>query len=1307
MSEITQRIKDALPIADVIGDYISLKRKGVNMVGMCPFHDDRTPSLIVSPAKNMYKCFACGTAGDSIEFVKQHEAVSFPEALRILGRKAGIEVREVEQTPEERKASLERESMQIVLSAVWNLYQSQLATHQPALAYNARRGITIEVATEFGLGYAQNGNFLLDFADKHGYKREYLQKLGLVKKNERGQWYDAFRNRIIYPFFDISGRVVGFTGRHLDWKKGDNFAKFLNSDESPLFHKDRILFGLSMAKREIAKLDRAYLVEGQNDVISLYCAGIKNAVCASGTAFSDNQAKLLRRFTENVTLMYDGDDAGHAASEKAIEVLLRHGFNVRAVKLEDGVDPDDFTRNNEKKDLKITVSNLETDFVNYLLAIHADKLKDVFEKTKIAKQIAGLISLMPAGLAKGELLSTLSRSLKIDIDELKPEAKAKAEIPDTWENGIYGMDTLREQLKKNKELAASLTFRENSFMERYDSEPIVYVRGKISKEQIHQLRILTNELDVERSEYSITFDYDEPEQLSALKDLFFNGIKINMYAVGLNSYEDEVVIAQGFVDYYVQGYSRLMATTAVTENTKAEYIDRCAVVISFAENTVRTVMMKSYAKNLGLTATDLEKIVKPYVQKRNDKTILENQRLDVEAELFQFDPENVPAYVTEDEQMNKMYMREGYFPILNKDKEPVAYMFRNEKGSGLSNVSDFYMKPLLHVRSKDSMLNKRVIQLNHIHEKPRYVEWQSSILATLGKVKEKLVEEGSYNYWGSMQQFQRIWKQMSYNFITCTELKVFGQQPEGFWAFSNAIVHETDDELKIQHIDELGIVQHKEKNFYLPAFSNIFLDERRDSDPYEQDRYFIYKETPENMRIDFEQWAKLMNEVYQINDNGKWAILFDILACFRDFIYQEKRFFTTLFFIGPTSSGKSQIAYSMRSLFMSPDAPVFNLNSGTDAAFFMVLERTCNVIAIMEEYNDTNISQAKFQGLKSAVLDGEGKIKVKDMSSKTLDSSKINAIPLPLGQEAPQQDDGSLSNRSIICEVPYKAKGDWSDEEMEIFNRLKRHENAGLCNVLIEVLAIRKVVKKYFIPLFDKEVKAIKNHVNISVSNTEGLARIINSVGMVSAMCKLIEEHTTLKLPFTYKDFFVIACEKVLKQVEMISTSNKLSNYFSTISFLLNQGSLQIGKELKVSVPKGGTVTVKASGNTTEQVNLENPETKVLYIDFGAIYPLYAKAVKDPLSKASLQTYFNSNQAYIGLCKSTEFKWFEEQLVPEKDEYTDTVKINRKYVTHKNNTSAYMFKYDELKYLMDIDYERTGTTDDEEQPEVKEEDKPF
>ncbi|MDR2765654.1 MAG: DNA primase, partial [Tannerella sp.] len=379
----------------------------------------------------------------------------------------------------------------------------------------------------------------------------------------------------------------------------------------------------------------------------------------------------------------------------------------------------------------------------------------------------------------------------------------------------------------------------------------------------------------------------------------------------------------------------------------------------------------------------------------------------------------------------------------------------------------------------------------------------------------------------------------------------------------------------------------------------------------------------------------------------------------------------------------------------------FNLNTGTDAAFFMILERLRNIVVVMEEYNDNTISAVKFQGIKSATLDGEGKIKVKDVASKTMDSSKINAIPLLLGQEAAQQDDGALSNRCILCEVPYKPKGEFTEEETALFEKLKAHERTGLCNVFIEILKLRPLIKKHFLNMLPEETKKLKEAIKLNVVNTEGLTRILNAVALMTSICRFMEEHVPqLKLPFGYEEFFQIACAKVLKQMEMISSSNKLATYFNTISFLLNQGTLKIGRELKVIAP--GRITRLVSGHVTEDITLTPPETKVLFLNYETIYNAYQKSIgdKDALSRSSLRSYFASNQSYLGFCRSTLFKWQVVKQVPRSpiDRGYEDNAMRQVVEWEKNNTSAYMFNYDKLKDLMNIDFERSDMPEATEEP---------
>lgn len=1315
--EITQRVKDASNIADVIGSYIALRKAGINYKGCCPFHGEKTPSFLVSPTKGIYKCFGCGKGGDVIGFVQDHEQISFPEAVKMLARRANIDIPDVDMTDDERRRMLERESLIVTNTAAWNTFRQNLLQNKDAMAYVLSRGYTQDTINAFGIGYAETNNQLTN--SLKGNQKELARKLALIKSSERGD-FDAFRQRIMFAFNDISGNVLGFAGRHTDWKKGDNFGKWINSDETDLFHKERVVFGLFQAKKSIAQFDRAILVEGQGDVATMHQRGATNTVAGSGTALSAMQIKQILRFSRNLTLMYDGDDAGAKATLSSAELALTEGANLRIIMLDKTDDPDTFAMRFDSSDeLRRVLREKELNIVEYFHARYGSEMADSFRKTEVLTHLGRLLSLITDKVLKDSLVRSACVKFGVGIDLFGPLCKAKKEAPQTesWKGGFHGLDEARELAGRNGQI--TITFNEQKFLESYDSKPVILAKKPVAKHNYQFLLSKARSIFIEDGDVSdirhLDHDGIESEEMGIVKNIYFSGVEFEIDSPYDDDDETGRTSIVGFCDFYVNIYRSVINSISQkpTEIQKAKYIKRCAEVIAHADSSVQVVMMKEYAKFLTITQADLKKLVQPYVNLNKDKSTIENQNLNEDKDLIEFDPERIPSYVNEDKELQQIYQLDHYYPIMkqtDKGPVPVGYMFQNEKGGGHKCVSDFYMEALLHIEHTDSALNKRVIQLNHRRFAPRYVEWQSSFMANLGKLNEKFIEVGAYNFDGSMNQYKAIWRNMSYKFTKCTELRTFGQQPEEFWAFTNAILHEVDNELKVEYTNHLGVATHNGKNYYSPAFSEIFAHQRHDDDQYELDRYFIYKKAPENMCMNFAQWAELMNNVYWINDNGKWAVLFTMLACFRDYIFQHVHRFTTLFFIGPTGSGKSQVAESMRSIFMPPNAPKFNLNNGTDAAFFMLLERNKNVLAIMEEYNDTSISVLKFQGLKAAVLDGQGRQKIKDAASKTMDSSKINAVPLPLGQEAPQQDDGSLSNRVILCDVPYNPNGSFTEEEKERFRKLKQHEETGLCEVLEEILRLRKDVKNHYIGIYTEEIKKIQDRIRVGVTNDEGLGRVIESVAMVTAMCRFVASKTELKLPFTYDEFFGIGCEKVLKQMETISSSNKLQTYFSTISFLIDQEALRINKELKVVQP--GKITVLNSGRT-ESVELEPKEMRVLYIDFESIYTLYHRSTnKEALSRASLRAYFESNKAYLGLCKATNFVWYIQKSVPQKDadgNITDKVE----YVMEKNTktTSAYMFNYDVLSDLMNIDFVRKDESDqtkkDEHIPSTPEKDLPF
>jgi DNA primase catalytic core len=952
-----ERIRDAAHITEVVGDFVGLRKKGVNYVGICPFHADTSPSMFVSASKNIFKCFACGTGGDAVKFIMEHERVSFPEALRYLARRYGIEIPDPESSREETEREKRRESLRIILERSQAAYRSNLEETPSAQQYlSAERGLSAGMLDLYRAGYAPEGNRLFTALTQAGYDPELQVAAGVVCRHpEKKTLYDHQRGRITFPFLSPTGRVTGFTGRTLSNDRST--PKYLNTGETDLFQKGKTLFGLYQAKPEILRRDEVFLVEGQFDVLSMAQKEYPNTVCGSGTSLTEEQVKLLSRFTQNVTLLYDGDAAGLEASFKNIRTLLSHGMKVRAVSLPPGEDPDSFARKMTPAALSTYITEHRKTFIHYIYSSLEKDFSDPYKKEAALDRICECLSAVPESSLRRRFVRTVSALFDL------PEADVKAKVrppeparPETWQPGFYGVEEALRLLQTDDpdEEPCLLVFRRELFFQNLNSVPVIYLHDIPSKMQIQQLRPRIGSFRLGNFSLAATARKESKETL-ALKELVREGFHIIIRG------EDEK--EESFIDFYIRTHEQFRMNPDFTGVDVPVILERCAEMISCAEPTRRSANAKMYQTALGLpNQKALNDILKPFLARRRDRFILETQRPDAEAALFDFDPEKIPDYVLQDEVMSKTYRRSGFYPLLNSDRRPVAYMFKNPNGGGHTCISDFYMTPLLHVYSKDAQANKRVIQLNHLFlKKTKYVEWQSSVFANLGKINERLIDEGAYNFDGNLQQFKKIWKSMSYNFTSCRELRVFGQQPEEFFAFSNAIFHEVDGKYAVERMDDLGVASHAGENYYSPAFSKINASERSENDPYEQDRNLVYKDIAEKDRLTFVEWAALMDGVYSVNGNGKWAVLFSILCAFRDYVYAHRRYFTSLFFIGPTGSGKTQIAESIRNLFMDAGTPSFNLNTGTDAAFFMMLERLRNIVVVMEEYNDSTISAVKFQ----------------------------------------------------------------------------------------------------------------------------------------------------------------------------------------------------------------------------------------------------------------------------------------------------------------------------------------------------------
>jgi DNA primase len=441
------RIQDAAQIMDIVSDFVTLRRRGVNWVGLCPFHDDRTPSFYVSPSKNICKCFACGEGGTPIHFVMKHEQLSYYEALKYVARKYGIEVVEKEFTDEEKQAQSDRESMFILNEYARDYFVKTLHKHPEGkavgLSYFRERGFRDDIVKKFQLGYSceQRDAFSVE-AQKAGFRKEFLLKTGLSTGGEHNQpLVDRFRGRVIFPVHTLSGKVVAFGGRIL--KKAENVGKYVNSPESEIYSKSNELYGIYFAKNAIVKQDKSFLVEGYTDVICMHQAGIENVVASSGTALTHGQIRMIHRFSENITLLYDGDAAGIKAALRGIDLLLEDGMNVKVVLLPEGEDPDSFAKKQNAEDFHRYIAEHEVDFIRFKTQLLLNEVgDDPIKRAGLISNVVESIALIPNSITRSVYIQDCSRMLNIQEQVLIAEINKKR---------VKHLERKKEQSDKEKE----------------------------------------------------------------------------------------------------------------------------------------------------------------------------------------------------------------------------------------------------------------------------------------------------------------------------------------------------------------------------------------------------------------------------------------------------------------------------------------------------------------------------------------------------------------------------------------------------------------------------------------------------------------------------------------------------------------------------------------------------------------------------------------------------------------------------------------------------------------------------------------
>lgn len=540
--ESIDRIFETVRIGEVVGDFVQLKKRGVNLIGLCPFHDERTPSFNVNPTRNIYKCFGCGKGGNAVNFVMEHEHYSYPEALKYLAKKYNIDIEETAPDPAEEAARDEKESLFILNDYARKTFSDQLTTSGEGIAiglsYFHERGFSDETIRKFQLGYATGeGSTFTNEAIRQGYREEYLEKTGLSVKNESGVLYDRFRGRVMFPIHNLSGRIIGFGGRVL--KKNEKTAKYVNSPESEIYHKSKSLYGIYFSRKAIVQRDNCFLVEGYTDVISLHQAGIENVVASSGTSLTVEQIRLISRYTKNITILYDGDEAGIKASLRGTGLILEEGMNVRVVLFPDGDDPDSFSRKHSNSEVAEFIHSHAKDFILFKTGLLLGEVQnDPVRKAGLVREIVETIALIPDPIIRTTYIKQCSTMMEIEEQVLIGEMnKFRRKLAKKESPGQDVEELLPEILRPHRQL-----------QEEFSTE----------SQESNIIRLLLN-----FPNHLLQFDEENPEsETSSHKQIQTYQVPVRRYII------DEIV--QDDISFENQGYNSILRLFSEMVNQDAD-----------------------------------------------------------------------------------------------------------------------------------------------------------------------------------------------------------------------------------------------------------------------------------------------------------------------------------------------------------------------------------------------------------------------------------------------------------------------------------------------------------------------------------------------------------------------------------------------------------------------------------------------------------------------------------------------------------------------------------------------------------------
>jgi len=1003
-NEIVQRIKDAAQIENIIGDYIGLKRFGVNYKANCPFHDENTSSFVVSPAKGIYKCFGCGKGGDAVHFVQNFENISFPQALKIVAKRYNIDIPEKELSPEELSAYKRRENAMLSLSNQNSSFHIALMKHETALAYLTGRGITQATIEKWNLGWAS-----------HGF----------------------FTGRITFPIQNATGEVCGFTGRTME---KDLQPKYKNSAEDDYFKKSELLFGLYPAKNQITRMNRCYIVEGQTDVLQMDQLGYGNTVAPSGTALTGKQIRLIKRFTKNIVLLLDADAPGIKAAIKNISPLLTEQVNLRIIVLPEGEDPDSFIRKSEPGKATQYINNEEIDFIEF----KAQQFKKEFEtdptkKGELITEITNDISVVHDKNVRLVYIQKCSAIFGIkenelikDIRQLREKMKLK-----TDDGVFFALDEAAPDIKEKKQVNILSSFDQVIDHHLNDNRNYIGMNGAaLQKKEILKLKKLTKIAIYDELVTSI-FDKQSRDESSTVKNLK----RMISFGIDVRMKEDtEVEIDEetgeisddtyiNFTDWYLSSVTRELSPADDLFTSSA--IEHIAELLSFLPESSRMIKINNAQaafkkKGVKLNVGDFKKILGTFL-KKNAKA---------------FEPDNDPIEITGDNPMN---LNKEQFNDLNRyqhyfEKNSIHHI---SKTGQIAKVSNFVIVPIIH--SNTSTGHFKLFEMTNEFGFKVNLSLDTKDLNDVRRFKCAIEEKGNFVFKGTQVELDNIKERLYSNTTYSNEIEQLGWQSEGFWAWADGL---TTLDGKFTKTDSNGLITFAEKNYLIKPFSNLYAG---DKTAYLNEKKFLHKTSD----VTFEDWSSRYVNVF--GDNAMIGIC-TLLTCFySDAIFKLVHGELPLInFFGPKGTGKTQQAESLLAFF-GEKQPINNLSKVTIYGLSQTLKSFHNAFCLIDEYK--NSIDMKFIEFLKSIYNRQGKIQgnFTQQGTKT-EHIPINQMAIVCGQDLPTLDVALLER--CICLTAYK--NEYTNEEVDRYKELKDMDEKGFAHLTDDFLKYRELVIEQF-----------------------------------------------------------------------------------------------------------------------------------------------------------------------------------------------------------------------------------------------------